>query len=210
VRNAAVSSLLFNFGTGIITSIIFYLIVVELKFYREFQGYRGNIYNRLNSMYYIVGGIIQNGLVNGYENKISLPKKYQKDKLTKSDIELFCKSLNFFSDYVPNQNKIQTVNNTLNFIPIAQIENIITSFSRLEIEARDLIDMYPLYLSFEITKNLLDMIEKNNYVQLRCKFLMNPLSTKDRDLSVFSDDLYSLFLWAENIQKYNNKNYRTK
>ena len=161
-------------------------------------------------MYYIVGGIIQNGLVNGYENKISLPKKYQKDKLTKSDIELFCKSLNFFSDYVPNQNKIQTVNNTLNFIPIAQIENIITSFSRLEIEARDLIDMYPLYLSFEITKNLLDMIEKNNYVQLRCKFLMNPLSTKDRDLSVFSDDLYSLFLWAENIQKYNNKNYRTK
>jgi hypothetical protein len=95
-------------------------------------------------------------------------------------------------------------------IPVTQIENIITSFSKLEIEAKDLLQTYPLYLSVEITKSLLEVIEKNNYGQLRCKFLMNPLSTKDRDLSVFSDNLYSLFLWAQNIQNYNNKNYRIK
>lgn len=207
-KNSALSSLLLNFGAGIITSIIFYLIVVELKWYREFQRYRGNIYNRLNNMYYIVGSIIQQGLINGYTNKINSPQIYQKDKLTKSDIELFCETLCFFSDKVPNHTKQQLENNKLIDIPVTQIENIITSFSKLESEANDLFQTYPLYLSVEITKSLLEVIE--NYGQLRIKCLMSPLYTRDRDLSALSDSLYSLFLWAENLQKYNNKHYRIK
>lgn len=192
--SSSFNSLFINLSSGIITSIIFYLFVVEYPFYKNNRHMSKIIYSRIHNLSHISVGLF-NELA-----KIAMKKtpnsQINLSNITTEDIKEICNAV-YFHDTL----EIQYMDGST----ISAIQYIMNSYSKVENELKELFTSLNSFMDIGLLKYLNQFYYNVDNTTFKQKFF---LSINDQPISGFSEPLISLNNWSNQLVKHNLKYYK--
>lgn len=202
IPNSNIQSLFTNMGTGIITSIIFYIITIEYTFYKNNRALTNTISNRVTNLSSKVNSILSE------LSKIAKRKnpnfQINENKISDADIVSLCKIVCFQDKIQVNQYNFDLRKTEIKETSMI-IDYIQSKYQEIELDLKDIF----LSLNDFMDSELIILLNQFYYDPARIVFHVPYFKLiGNQAISGFTKEIIWLNNWSNQLLNHNNRYYK--